>query len=73
MWYDTVAHGHVPAVRAAADSYGADRLLLGTDFPYQSGQQLCRAVSFIEEALPPERAEQVLTAGARLLSRRQAA
>lgn len=73
MWYDTVAHGHVPAVRAAADSYGADRLLLGTDFPYQSGQQLRRAVSFIEEALPPERAEQVLTAGARLLSRRQAA
>ncbi|MGI5261859.1 hypothetical protein [Streptomyces angustmyceticus] len=44
-----------------------------TEDTYQSGQQLRRAVSFIEEALPPERAEQVLTAGARLLSRRQAA
>ncbi|SCK50014.1 Amidohydrolase [Streptomyces sp. SceaMP-e96] len=46
--YDTVAHGHVPAVRAAAASYGADRLLLGTDFPYQSGHRLRRAVEFLE-------------------------
>ncbi|MGP8296954.1 amidohydrolase family protein [Streptomyces inhibens] len=69
MWYDTVAHGHVPAVRAAADSYGADRLMFGTDFPYQSGQRLRRAVSFIEEALPPEQADEVLTAGSRLLRR----
>ncbi|MEU8994677.1 hypothetical protein AB0C95_07600 [Streptomyces caniferus] len=42
-----------------------------TDFPDQSGPQLFRAVSFIEEALPPEQAGQVLTAGARL-SRRHA-
>ncbi|REK88742.1 amidohydrolase [Streptomyces inhibens] len=69
MWYDTVAHGHVPAVRAAADSYGADRLMLGTDFPYQSGQRLRRAVSFIEEALPPEQADEVLTAGSGLIRR----
>jgi predicted TIM-barrel fold metal-dependent hydrolase len=40
MWYDTVSHGHAPALRAAADSLGADRLVLGTDFPYQSGDQL---------------------------------
>jgi len=33
MWYDTVGHGHVPALRCAIDSLGADRLLLGTDFP----------------------------------------
>ncbi|WP_063756780.1 amidohydrolase family protein [Streptomyces sp. NRRL F-5135] len=67
MWYDTVAHGHVPALRAAAGSYGADRLVFGTDFPYQSGERLRRAVSFIKEALPPDEAEQVLTAGTRLL------
>ncbi|WP_406482551.1 amidohydrolase family protein [Streptomyces platensis] len=72
MWYDTVAHGHVPAVRAAAASYGADRLLLGTDFPYQSGPRLRRAVEFLREALPPEQAEEVLTAGARLIRRHEA-
>ncbi|WP_411133926.1 amidohydrolase family protein [Streptomyces sp. C10] len=72
MWYDTLAHGHVPAVRAAAASYGADRLLLGTDFPYQSGRRLRRAVEFLAEALPPEQAEDVLTAGTRLIRRREA-
>ena len=40
MWYDTVSHGHAPAIRAAVDSLGADRLVLGTDFPYQSGDLL---------------------------------
>ena len=37
MWYDTVGHGHVPALRCTIDSFGADRLLLGTDFPYENG------------------------------------
>jgi putative redox protein len=37
MWYDTVGHGHVPALRCAIDSLGADRLVLGTDFPYEQG------------------------------------
>ncbi|MFI1470048.1 amidohydrolase family protein [Streptomyces wuyuanensis] len=67
MSYDTVAHGHAPALRAAADSYGADRLMLGTDFPYQTGDKLRRAVTFIEETLVPEEAEHVLEAGAGLL------
>ncbi|MFJ3235888.1 amidohydrolase family protein [Streptomyces sp. NPDC086787] len=70
MYYDTVAHGHEPALRAAAESYGADRLILGTDFPYQTGDGLKRAVTFIEETLAPEAAEAVLTAGAELLPRR---
>ena len=37
MWYDTVGHGHPPALRCVADSFGADRLVLGTDFPYETG------------------------------------
>jgi hypothetical protein len=39
MWYDTVGHGHghPPALRCAADSFGPDRLVLGTDFPHQTG------------------------------------
>ena len=49
MWYDTVGHGHVPALRCAIDSLGADRLLLGTDFPYENGDIFVRAVDYIHD------------------------
>lgn len=50
LWYDTVGHNHVPALRAAADSLGADRLLLGTDFPYQPGELFYAAVDYVRRA-----------------------
>jgi 6-methylsalicylate decarboxylase len=49
MWYDTVGHGHVPALRCAIDSLGADRLLLGTDFPYENGDTFVRAIDYISD------------------------
>ena len=49
MWYDTVGHGHIPALRCAIDSFGADRLLLGTDFPYENGDIFVRAVDYIND------------------------
>ena len=49
MWYDTVGHGHVPALRCAIDSLGADRLLLGTDFPYEAGDVFVRAIEYITD------------------------
>jgi 6-methylsalicylate decarboxylase len=49
MWYDTVGHGHVPALRCAIDSLGAGRLLLGTDFPYEDGDVFVRAVEYISD------------------------
>jgi 6-methylsalicylate decarboxylase len=49
MWYDSVGHGHVPALRCAIDSLGADRLLLGTDFPYEAGDLYVRAVDYITD------------------------
>jgi predicted TIM-barrel fold metal-dependent hydrolase len=49
MWYDTVGHGHVPALRCAIDSFGADRLMLGTDFPYENGDIFVRAVDYISD------------------------
>jgi 6-methylsalicylate decarboxylase len=49
MWYDTVGHGHVPALRCAIDSLGADRLMLGTDFPYENGDSFVRAVDYIND------------------------
>jgi aminocarboxymuconate-semialdehyde decarboxylase len=50
MWYDTVGHFHVPALRCACESFGADRLVLGTDFPYLSGEDYRRSVAYIEDA-----------------------
>jgi 6-methylsalicylate decarboxylase len=49
MWYDSVGHGHVPALRCAIDSFGAGRLLLGTDFPYEAGDVYVRAVDYISD------------------------
>ncbi len=60
MWYDTVGHGHVPALRCAIDSFGADRLLLGTDFPYENEDIFLRAVDYINDS-------QIGTAAARAI------
>jgi predicted TIM-barrel fold metal-dependent hydrolase len=49
MWYDSVGHGHVPALRCAIDSFGADRLVLGTDFRYETGDVYVRAVDYITD------------------------
>jgi 6-methylsalicylate decarboxylase len=35
------------ALRWATDSFGADRLLLGTDFPYENGDAFARAIEYI--------------------------
>ena len=68
MWYDTVGHGHPPALRCAADSFGADRLVLGTDFPYENGAAFQRAVGYITTSgLVPGDADRVLTANAEAL------
>jgi aminocarboxymuconate-semialdehyde decarboxylase len=69
MWFDTVGHGHVPALRAAASSLGADRLVLGTDFPYQTGDAFREAVSYVEQSgLPTADTKAILdTTAAELL------
>ncbi|MDH6422282.1 amidohydrolase family protein [Aurantimicrobium minutum] len=50
MWYDTVGHGHVPALQAADATFGSSRLLFGTDFPYESGPIFKRAVDYVQES-----------------------
>jgi 6-methylsalicylate decarboxylase len=68
MWYDSVGHGHPPALRCAADSLGAGRLVLGTDFPYENGAVFERAVGYITASgLAPRDADRVLSANARAL------
>jgi predicted TIM-barrel fold metal-dependent hydrolase len=68
MWYDTVGHGHVPALRCAIDSFGADRLVLGTDFPYENGDTFARAVDYISDPqVDPDAARAILDQNATAL------
>jgi 6-methylsalicylate decarboxylase len=61
MWYDTVGHGHVAALRCAIGSFGADRLVLGTDFPYENGDLFVRAVNYINDPqIAPDAARAIL-------------
>lgn len=50
MWYDTVAHSSQAALRAAVQAVGADRLVLGSGFPYQGGEHYLDTVAYIERA-----------------------
>jgi 6-methylsalicylate decarboxylase len=68
MWYDTVGHGHPPALRCAVDSFGMDRLVLGTDFPYETGAVFERAVGYITASgLAPGDADRLLSSNAEVL------
>ena len=61
MRYDSVGHGYPPALRAAVDSLGADRIVLGSDYPYEGGELFNRAIVYIREAgLKPEVVEKIL-------------
>lgn len=50
LWYDTVAHGSVAALHCACATLGADRLVLGSDYPYQLKEWYTNSVSYIEGA-----------------------
>ena len=59
---------HPPALHCAADSFGADRLVLGTDFPYETGAVFERVVSYITTSgLAPGGADRVLSVNAEAL------
>ncbi|MFJ7586444.1 amidohydrolase family protein [Streptomyces sp. NPDC097617] len=65
LWYDTVSHVHGPALAAAAASFGAGRLVLGTDFPYEDGEVFVRAVDYVRESgLSPQEATAILDTNA---------
>jgi predicted TIM-barrel fold metal-dependent hydrolase len=67
FWYDTV-NGHPAAFQCACASFGADRLLLGTDYPYMTGQRLQRLVDApTQMGLSPAESEAILGGNARRL------
>ncbi|HUZ42382.1 MAG TPA: amidohydrolase family protein [Acidimicrobiales bacterium] len=54
MYYDTVS-GSVEALQFAADFWGTDRLLYGTDFPYGDLQEFEKRLSYLADAKISER------------------
>ena len=51
----------VAEVLQLVESFGADRLVLGTDLPYEAGDIFVRAVDYISAAgLPVDQAEAIL-------------
>lgn len=61
IFYDTVGHNHIPALRLAAEVLGADRLVLGSDFPYQKGDAFTESVTYVQRSgLPGDAVTDIL-------------
>jgi predicted TIM-barrel fold metal-dependent hydrolase len=70
MWYDTVDYGDVPALRATMDSVGVSQIVLGSDFPYETGDAYKLAVSYIRDSgFRKEDIERILSSNASSLLR----
>jgi predicted TIM-barrel fold metal-dependent hydrolase len=52
MWFDT-ANFHGPALRCMIDTFGSEKLILGSDFPYFQDDLYTRVVTYIEKARLP--------------------
>ncbi|HEY1293901.1 MAG TPA: amidohydrolase family protein [Chloroflexota bacterium] len=59
FWFDTVNEQH-SALRCACETFGVDRLLLGTDWPMLAPEQLKHFVDYVPEALAADDARRIL-------------
>lgn len=50
LWYDTVGHNSIAALRCACDTLGVDRLVLGSDYPYLREDHYRACVTHIQES-----------------------
>ena len=69
LWYDTVGHGSIAALRCAHAAFGADHLVYGSDYPFQVAEQYLRSVTYVQDSgFPSADVKKILdTNGARLL------
>lgn len=58
-WFDTVTHVNAAALRAGAEVLGTDRLVLGTDYPFQGAGELPADVAQYDTVLSAEDAKAV--------------
>jgi len=61
LWYDTVGHGSTAALRCAHQALGADRLVYGSDYPFQLHEEYRLSVTYVRDAgLPAGDVEKIL-------------
>jgi predicted TIM-barrel fold metal-dependent hydrolase len=72
FWYDTVSHAYPLALRLACESYGVDKMVLGSDYPYEVGDLYQRCVDYVADAgvgLTSDQVEMILDRNAQALFR----
>lgn len=68
FWYDTVAQNNVRGLKLARYIFGADRLVYGSDYPYQLHSEYLESVTYVRDSgLPPEEIEMILDRNAQAL------
>jgi predicted TIM-barrel fold metal-dependent hydrolase len=68
FWYDSVSHGSAPALHAAAEAFGADRIVPGSDFPVLLAfEPYPRTFDYVRKSLSHVEAELVLHRNAAML------
>ncbi|WP_347955807.1 amidohydrolase family protein [Gordonia aichiensis] len=61
MWFDA-ANFHEPSLRLAAETYGIERIVAGSDHPYFQHDKYVRAFDYIRQAqLPADQVEAILS------------
>jgi 6-methylsalicylate decarboxylase len=61
MYYDTVDYGDVPALHASIAAFGLDKMVLGSDFPYETGDLYTLSANYIRGAgLKPDETTAIL-------------
>jgi predicted TIM-barrel fold metal-dependent hydrolase len=72
FWYDTVSHAYPLALRLACESFGTDRMVLGSDYPYEVGELYQRCVDYVADpgvGLTSDQVEAILDRNAQALFR----
>lgn len=61
MYYDTVDYGDIPALHASVAAFGVDKMVLGSDFPYETGDLYTLCANYVREAgLKPDETAAIL-------------
>lgn len=50
LWYDSVTHDDTGALAAAVKAFGASRIVYGSDYPYQLGDDYTRSATYVRDA-----------------------
>jgi aminocarboxymuconate-semialdehyde decarboxylase len=67
LWYDTI-NLQPAALRCTVEAFGADRLMLGTDYPFLTRNAFCSCVGYIRDAgLTESQSQAILSRNAQLL------